>query len=202
MNNCHKCKCELSESPVTYGQDGYGNILCNLCYTVGHHPNFVKQRHEDLVRDIPPLPSDTVTDCPCGWTGAPRLVCPMCDTVRDSLEPNPLTLPKMPSAGDVSPEEPADKVARTSTDAVKLRYGLLLNLHNAFAEMANGWTSGQSKYDDEHWRKLSKDDSVDKIMRHLMQYLSGEDIDEEMGAHHLAAVANNTMILLEKELTK
>ena len=82
----------------------------------------------------------------------------------------------------------------------KLRYDLIPP--TAFQECAKGWTQGQAKYDDDHWKSLEPHVFVAKIMRHLQQYRLGESHDSETGVHHLACCANNAMMLCEKELTK
>lgn len=67
----------------------------------------------------------------------------------------------------------------------------------ALAQLARHYGVGARKYDDNQWRKgyeFSK--SYAALMRHLTQWWGGEDIDEETGSNHMAAVAWHAFTLL------
>ena len=59
----------------------------------------------------------------------------------------------------------------------------------ALTALARHYGAGAEKYDDNQWRKgyeFSK--SYAALLRHLTQWWGGEDIDAELGSHHLDAV--------------
>lgn len=64
--------------------------------------------------------------------------------------------------------------------------------------LAEHYGKGAAKYDDNQWRRgyeFSK--SYAALMRHAWQWWAGEDIDEETGSPHMAAVAWHAFALLE-----
>lgn len=67
----------------------------------------------------------------------------------------------------------------------------------ALTALARHYGVGARKYDDNQWRKgYEWSKSYAALMRHLTQFWGGEDIDEETGSHHLAAVAWHAFTLL------
>jgi len=67
----------------------------------------------------------------------------------------------------------------------------------ALTKLAEHYGAGALKYDDNQWRKgyeFSK--SYAAMMRHATQWWDGEEIDEELNSHHLAAVAWHSFALL------
>lgn len=75
------------------------------------------------------------------------------------------------------------------------RYDLIPT--EALAQLARHYGVGARKYDDNQWRKgyeFSK--SYAALMRHLTQWWGGEDIDEETGSNHMAAVAWHAFTLM------
>ena len=86
-----------------------------------------------------------------------------------------------------------------------MRYDLIPVL--ALEQCAIGWTKGQEKYKDHpavgdpstHYTDI---ELISKIMRHLQEYRKGEQFDSETGVHHMACVANNAMMLCEKDLNR
>ncbi len=73
-------------------------------------------------------------------------------------------------------------------DAGKVRYDLIPadSLH----KLAEVYTFGASKYDDENWRKgFSWKRVFAAVMRHSWAWFRGEDLDPESGLPHLAHAA-------------
>ncbi len=63
-------------------------------------------------------------------------------------------------------------------------------------EVANVCGMGAKKYDDDNWRKgYSWRLSYGAMQRHLTQFWTGENYDEESGLHHLAHAAWHCMVL-------
>lgn len=67
----------------------------------------------------------------------------------------------------------------------------------ALEKIARHYGVGAAKYDDHNWRKgYDWSLSYDSLLRHANAFWSGEDIDEETGSPHMAAVAFHAMTLL------
>jgi Domain of unknown function (DUF5664) len=98
-------------------------------------------------------------------------------------------------------------VAKTETptfvkaDDGKVRADLLPA--DALLHVAEVLTLGAAKYGADNWRKV--DDVIRykaALMRHVLQYLSGQAVDAESGKSHLAHVACNALFLLELDREK
>jgi len=64
-------------------------------------------------------------------------------------------------------------------------------------EMAKVFTYGAQKYDDWNWSKgFPWLQPYASMMRHLMAWHEGEDVDPESGLHHLSHAACNMAMLL------
>lgn len=67
----------------------------------------------------------------------------------------------------------------------------------AIAKVARHYGKGAEKYDDHNWRRgYEWSKSYAALMRHLTAFWSGEDIDEETGSPHMAAVVFHSLTLL------
>ena len=67
----------------------------------------------------------------------------------------------------------------------------------ALTQLARHYGAGAEKYDDNQWRKgYEWSKSYAALQRHLTAWWGGEDIDEETGSSHLAAVAWHAFTLL------
>lgn len=67
----------------------------------------------------------------------------------------------------------------------------------ALEKIARHYGVGAAKYDDHNWRRgYDWSLSFASLMRHANAFWSGEDIDEETGSPHMAAVAFHAMTLL------
>lgn len=84
----------------------------------------------------------------------------------------------------------------------KIRHDLIAPL--ALDEIAQVYTYGTIKYDDDNWWKglRWKKDVFGCILRHIWKWFRGEKLDEESGLHHLAHAAWNCMTLMEYERLK
>lgn len=75
----------------------------------------------------------------------------------------------------------------------KLQFHKILPL---FLEgLAAQLTHGNSKYDEDSWKEIPKQEYEGALQRHFNAYQKGEDIDPETGMLHLDALAACTMFL-------
>ena len=76
----------------------------------------------------------------------------------------------------------------------KLRWDLMP--YDALTEVVAVLTEGAKKYGDRNWEKgFPWTDTFASMMRHITQWMIGENIDES-GRHHMAHVAANALFLL------
>ena len=70
---------------------------------------------------------------------------------------------------------------------------------SALAEMSKSLDGGAEKYGEMNWRTTGVRGSVylDAMMRHLLAWKEGEDLDPETGANHLGHVMGNCAILMD-----
>jgi hypothetical protein len=79
-------------------------------------------------------------------------------------------------------------------DKGKVRYELL---PPAFIEaVAKVLTYGAAKYDDDNWLKIDKERYYGALMRHIIAWRKGENLDRESGLPHLAHAACNLLFLM------
>lgn len=55
---------------------------------------------------------------------------------------------------------------------------------------------GTQKYSRDNWKYVSRDRYEKALMRHAIQYISGEEIDEESKEPHLAHLICNALFLM------
>lgn len=94
----------------------------------------------------------------------------------------------------------------------KTRMGLLMkSFKNTIRLMSDTMTwcnindKTLHKYSDNNWSTLTQDEYLDKLLRHLWDYLNGMEYDPDSGAPPLVSVAWNALALSElylKEITK
>jgi hypothetical protein len=99
-----------------------------------------------------------------------------------------------------------DRAADTVREQIREEKGLRYNKDKTrwslvpfevLAEIADHYTRGAKKYEDENWRKgLSFNDTFDCAMRHIHAWKMGEEYDEETGSRHLIAAIWNLMALV------
>ena len=81
-------------------------------------------------------------------------------------------------------------------DTGKLRFDLLPV--RALEQVAEIYTYGATKYDDNNWRRgLQWGRVFGALMRHMWAFWRGEDVDEESGLPHLAHAAWGCLTLLD-----
>ncbi len=87
-------------------------------------------------------------------------------------------------------------------DNGKLRWDLVP--YEAVEEVVKVLTFGADKYGDYNWQKVEpfQDRYFAALMRHLVAWKKGEDIDPESGVHHLSHAACNCVFLLWNIKTK
>ena len=87
-------------------------------------------------------------------------------------------------------------------DNGKLRWELLP--WDSVEKVVDILTYGAEKYEEESWKKV--DDAENRyfaaLLRHLIAYKQGRDIDSESGKLHLAHAATNALFLLWFNLYK
>ncbi|MHA1815977.1 MAG: dATP/dGTP diphosphohydrolase domain-containing protein [Candidatus Heimdallarchaeaceae archaeon] len=90
-----------------------------------------------------------------------------------------------------------DTAGRFSTG--KIRFDLCAPW--SMDQIAQVYTYGTIKYDDDNWWKglKWKKDVLGCIFRHVWKWVRGEVLDDESGLHHLAHAAWNCIALMEYE---
>lgn len=85
-------------------------------------------------------------------------------------------------------------------DKGKTRYDLVPP--RALHEVAQVITFGSAKYGDTNWSKVVpfKARYFAALMRHIMAWWCGQELDEDSGLHHLAHAGACILILLGKHL--
>ncbi|MFN3582795.1 dATP/dGTP diphosphohydrolase domain-containing protein [Phenylobacterium sp.] len=98
---------------------------------------------------------------------------------------------------------PADGAPDTNP---KTRYGMAkppigLVPGTALVQIAESFRLGAQKYGPANWRvdPVSSSTYVNAAMRHLLQWVDGEDTDPESGVSHLAHVAACVCILMDAQ---
>lgn len=68
---------------------------------------------------------------------------------------------------------------------------------DVLGEVAKVYAYGAGKYEEHNWRKgYPWDWSMDALMRHLVAWWEGEDLDQESGLNHLAHAAFHLLALM------
>lgn len=70
---------------------------------------------------------------------------------------------------------------------------------SAIIYLAEAFKEGARKYGAYNWRTKKVQTLIycDAIMRHLLAYIDGEDIDKESGKHHLSGVLASAAVLID-----
>lgn len=90
-------------------------------------------------------------------------------------------------------------VLDAKSDAGKVRPSLVPP--SLVIEVAKVREYGIKKYHDpENWKRVEAQRYVDALYRHFLQYLSGENLDDESGLPHLSHMACNLAFLIEMEV--
>ncbi len=82
----------------------------------------------------------------------------------------------------------------------KPQLSYLLEFPNAIKAVAAVAEMGANKYVRHNWKKGFDSSSIlDSLLRHLVAYQNGEDIDPESGLQHLGHAAWNVLALIENQ---
>lgn len=63
-------------------------------------------------------------------------------------------------------------------------------------ELAKVLTYGADKYSPENWKKVDREEYISAMWRHWLNYLSGEEKDQESGLDHLSHMLCNIQFLM------
>jgi hypothetical protein len=64
-------------------------------------------------------------------------------------------------------------------------------------------THGAKEYGDNNWRKgMAWHRIAGAALRHILKFMSGQDIDPDSGVHHMALAADNCLMLCECSMLK
>ncbi len=95
----------------------------------------------------------------------------------------------------------AKKETTTIDGNVKTEYHLLP--WKALEQIAAVFTFGKEKYGEYNYSNQSDNTTyISAAMRHIQKYMSGIDLDNETGKHHIAHAISNLMMLLDNEENK
>lgn len=88
-------------------------------------------------------------------------------------------------------------------NAGKPELSMILEAINALTGGARVLTKGAVKYSRGNWLKgLSHTQIADSLLRHLMAWLNGEDVDPETGEYHVDHVFVNALFLAEMRVRR
>jgi len=91
---------------------------------------------------------------------------------------------------------PMDLAKRFNSSKPELGY--ILDMPYAMLALSGVKTYGTKKYGRDNWKKgLPVRSITDSLLRHLMAFHNGEDLDEESGLAHMAHVMWNAAAIIE-----
>ena len=74
----------------------------------------------------------------------------------------------------------------------------ILDFPTAITEVAEVASYGANKYSRHNWKRgLKVRDVASSMLRHLVAFMNGDDIDDESGLRHTGAIAWNALVLAE-----
>lgn len=83
----------------------------------------------------------------------------------------------------------------------KLRWGLVD--YTSLEEMLKVLEAGAIKYAPGNWQKgLHREEILESMQRHLIALFNGEEIDEDLGTHHMGNIMCNAMFYLYHKRNK
>lgn len=91
-----------------------------------------------------------------------------------------------------------EQIQKIKDTAGKPRLSLALQMRQALIALTDIREFGLQKYPDaENYKKVPEDMWLDALVRHLVAYIHGEELDEESGKPHLAHALCNLVYLIE-----
>jgi hypothetical protein len=103
----------------------------------------------------------------------------------------------------LSPQPLEYRAQRHGKAAGKAQVSLVLEFSHAIRGAAAILAPGAEKYGRKDWEKgMPKEEVIDSLMRHLLAYVGGEDLDPDTGLPHVDAVTCNALMLAEFRHTK
>lgn len=79
-------------------------------------------------------------------------------------------------------------------DSGKIRYDLIPP--EALHQIAAAFTYGAEKYEPQNWQKLTEEQAIASVMRHVEAHRRGELVDPESGISHLGCAATQICFAL------
>jgi hypothetical protein len=176
MMRCPTCSYPVGLKPFTHYQD---TDFCSMRCCDEYKKKRVNADPEQAKFDTNPIIHGvgiTSGTCEkCGWA------------ITDPSQPCPVT-----PHSDHKPKGLRYDEDKPRVDLIPADVLLALGRH---------YMVGSKKYYDDNWRMgLSYKSTYGCLMRHLLQWWNGEDMDEETGSHHLDAVIWNAVALRYFEL--
>ncbi|TPV96209.1 MAG: hypothetical protein B7733_05735 [Myxococcales bacterium FL481] len=94
----------------------------------------------------------------------------------------------------------SEGMAQLGSSILHLRMGDAdIGTSTALLEVADVLTLGAARYGDFNWRKVGPWRYRDALMRHLLAYMGGDQMDSDSSLPHLAHALCNVLFLLELE---
>ena len=91
-----------------------------------------------------------------------------------------------------------EQIQKIKDTAGKPRLSLALQMRQSLTALTDIREYGLIKYPDaENYKKVPEDMWLDALVRHLVAYINGEELDEESGKPHLAHALCNLVYLIE-----
>lgn len=128
-------------------------------------------------------------DCMRNYLGnCPETSDTQCEVIRGNIECKSYYKRNTKQMDEQQKDIQENKGVKYDGDKVKMAL-VLGGFANALIDVGKVGTFGAKKYADDNWKGLEngKKRCLDAALRHIFQYLSGEEIDEEMQLPHLAA---------------
>lgn len=88
---------------------------------------------------------------------------------------------------------------QSSEQAAKTQYHILPWEGIRLAAELMTQSNNPDKHQDAKWKRMTPEEHIDALMRHLNAWLTGDAVDRESGMSHLAHVAVRALMAAERE---